>query len=75
MQGVLQNDKEVSEAVYDIGKDTLDGAVSGYLIGAGDTAIRGVMNSSSNSVFGKFVKNKFTCNDSDNNCTSWEVSY
>lgn len=49
--GVLQNDKEVSEAVYDIGKDTLDGAVSGYLIGAGDTAIRGVMNSSSNSVF------------------------
>lgn len=48
---VVKGDKDGKEAIKSISKDTLNGAVTGYIIGAGDTAIRGFMASSKSSVF------------------------
>lgn len=49
--GVIKNDKDIGTALYDVGMDTAKGAGTAYIIGAGDTAIRGIMNSSANNVF------------------------
>jgi len=48
---IIKGDKDVTDAVKDIGKDTTISAATAYTIGAGDTAIRGFMASSKNSVF------------------------
>lgn len=48
---IIKGEKEVAEAVKDIAVDTASGAATAYIIGAGDTAIRGFMASSKNSVF------------------------
>lgn len=48
---VMNKEKTASEAVCDVGKDTAAGAVTAYILGAGDTAIRGAMNASKNEVF------------------------
>ncbi|MCC0567176.1 hypothetical protein [Brevibacillus borstelensis] len=48
---LIRGEKRVGEALKDVTKDTASGAVTAYIIGAGDTAIRGFMAASSNSVF------------------------
>lgn len=48
---VIKGDKEYKEALKDVAIDTAGGAVTAYVIGAGDTAIRGFMAASKNSVF------------------------
>lgn len=48
---LIRGDKRVGEAVKDVAKDTTAGAATAYVIGASDTAIRGFMAASQNSVF------------------------
>lgn len=48
---LIRGEKRVGEALIDVTKDTASGAVTAYIIGAGDTAIRGFMAACSNSVF------------------------
>lgn len=48
---VARGEKDFHEACRDVGLDVAAGAATGYLIGAGDTAVRGVMSASSNSIF------------------------
>lgn len=48
---VMKNEKEVDSAVLDVGKDVAASSATAYLIGVSDTAIRGFMGSSENSVF------------------------
>lgn len=48
---LVKGEKEFSEAVKDIAVDTTSGAATAYIIGASDTAIRGFMASSKNSIF------------------------
>lgn len=48
---IIKGDKDVLEAAKDIAADTAGGAATAYVIGAGDTAVRGFMASSRNSVF------------------------
>lgn len=48
---IIKGDKDVTDAVKDIAKDSASGAATAYIIGAGDTAIRGFMASSKNSIF------------------------
>jgi hypothetical protein len=48
---LIRGEKRLGEALKDVTKDTASGSVTAYIIGAGDTAIRGFMRASSNSVF------------------------
>lgn len=48
---VIRHDKEFEEAAIDIGKDMIAGPTIAYIIGYSDTAIRGFMSSSKDSVF------------------------
>lgn len=48
---VMRKEKTASEAVDDVGKDTVAGAVTAYVLGTGDTVIRGAMNASQNEIF------------------------
>ncbi|GIO35751.1 hypothetical protein J41TS12_06120 [Paenibacillus antibioticophila] len=48
---LIRREKQVGEAITDVAKDTATGAATAYVIGATDTAIRGFMASSQNSVF------------------------
>ncbi|MEH7525327.1 hypothetical protein V7149_18945 [Bacillus sp. JJ1503] len=48
---IIRGDKSAKEAVKDVAKDTASGAVTAYIIGAGDTAIRGFMAASKKSVY------------------------
>lgn len=48
---LIRGEKRASEALKDVVQDTAAGAASAYIIGAGDTAIRGFMAASQNSVF------------------------
>lgn len=48
---VMKGEKEFSDALYDSAVDVAKGSALGYITGASDTAIRGFMASSNNSVF------------------------
>ncbi|MBP2242956.1 hypothetical protein J2Z40_003538 [Cytobacillus eiseniae] len=48
---VMRGEKEGVDAAKAVAKDTASGAVTAYVMGATDTAIRGLMSSSQNSVF------------------------
>ncbi|OFI05980.1 hypothetical protein CLOACE_13610 [Clostridium acetireducens DSM 10703] len=56
---IMRGEKEISEALYDSAVDVAKGSVLGYITGASDTAIRGFMASSSNSVFVNLSKTSF----------------
>ncbi|WP_342575219.1 hypothetical protein [Paenibacillus sp. FSL M8-0142] len=47
----IRGEKQAVEVIRDVAKDTAAGAASAYFIGATDTAIRGFMGASKNSVF------------------------
>lgn len=49
--GVIRGEKSSFEAIKDVAATTASSAASAYVIGAGDTAIRGFMAASQNSVF------------------------
>lgn len=48
---VMRGEKEIKDALKDVAIDTVGGSTSAYIIGASDTAIRGFMSSSKNSIF------------------------
>lgn len=48
---VMRGEKEIKDALKDVAIDTVGGSTSAYIIGASDTAIRGFMASSKNSIF------------------------
>ncbi|SHH39884.1 hypothetical protein [Clostridium grantii] len=48
---IMRGEKEVKDALKDVAVDTAAGSSTAYIIGASDTAIRGFMASSKNSVF------------------------
>ncbi|SFM41798.1 hypothetical protein SAMN03159341_1327 [Paenibacillus sp. 1_12] len=48
---LIRGEKRAGEALKDVAKDTAAGAATAYVIGASDTAIRGFMAASQNSVF------------------------
>lgn len=49
--GILNDEKEISTALVDVGKDVAASSATAYIMGFSDTAIRGFMSSSRNSVF------------------------
>lgn len=49
--GLIRGEKDAVDAAKDIAKDTAGGAATAYVIGATDTAVRGFMATSQNSVF------------------------
>ena len=53
---VIRGEKEIKEALKDTAIDTAKGAGTSYIIGAGGAAIKGVMQTSSNSIFQNLSK-------------------
>lgn len=53
---LIQGEKELKESLIDIAGDTTSGCCTAYIIGASDTAIRGFMASSKNSIFANLSK-------------------
>lgn len=49
--GLIRGEKDAAEAAKAVAKDTASGAANAYVIGAADTAIRGFMATSQNSIF------------------------
>jgi len=48
---VILHDKDIGDAAIDVSKDVVAGSATAYLIGNGDTMIRGMMSASKNNVF------------------------
>jgi len=53
---VIRSEKEIKEALEDSALDTAKGVVNSYMIGTGGTVIKGVMQTSSNSIFQNLSK-------------------
>lgn len=53
---VARGEKQVEEAACDIGSGMASGAAGAYILGSGDTVIRGAMNASGSSVFASLSK-------------------